>query len=261
MALMPSIRDFRVPECSMALWWLGQNSFILKTPGGALAGVDLYLTDSCAGLREDLDLRRSVPVMIEPEDLDIGLFVCTHNHQDHTDPETIRRLRNKTTMLFAGPHPSCEVFAAEGVAAASIHPAWPGSRLEYEDLTVHGVFALPTDDTDLNHLGYVLSARGGPSVYITGDTDDSDLLASARRHKPDAMIVCINGNFNNLSHWEAARLAARIRPRIAIPCHYDLFRDNAADPRQFEAALKLQAPEVICHVLEHGKPYVLTQGT
>jgi L-ascorbate 6-phosphate lactonase len=70
------------------------------------------------------------------------------------------------------------------------------------------------------------------------------------------MITCINGGFNNLSHDEAAQLAAEIRPRAAIPCHYDMFPDNAADPRQFQAALKLRAPGVGYLQPEHGKPVV-----
>ena len=57
------------------------------------------------------------------------------------------------------------------------------------------------------------------------------------------MISCINGGFNNLSHFEAAELAGKIKPKAAIPCHYDMFPDNAADPRQFAASLKLCAPE------------------
>src|SRR5438128_206910 len=113
MALMQEIRAFSVPKGSVALWWFGQNGYIFKTAEGTLTGVDLYLTDSCEGLHPELDLRRQVPVLIAPEDLDIDLFACTHNHQDHTDPETIQSLRHKDTMRFMGPHPSCEVFARE----------------------------------------------------------------------------------------------------------------------------------------------------
>jgi L-ascorbate 6-phosphate lactonase len=72
------------------------------------------------------------------------------------------------------------------------------------------------------------------------------------------MITCINGGYNNLSHFEAARLASQVKPRVAIPCHYDMFPDNAADPRQFRASLKLRAPEVGYQQLTHGTPWVFT---
>ena len=258
MDLMREIREFRTPPGSVALWWLGQSGYIFKSPEGTLAGVDLYLTNSCANLAPGVDLSRRVPILLRPEDVDIDVFACTHNHQDHTDPETIRGLRNKDTMLFVGPHPSCEVFARERVESGRITPAWPKRELEFRDLHIRGTFALPTDDTDLNHMGYIFRFGNGPKVYVTGDTDASELLEEAGRHSPDLMITVINGGFNNLSHYEAAELAGKIKPKAAIPSHYDMFPDNAVDPRQFCASLTLRAPGVRYLELEHGKPFVFS---
>ena len=105
MSLMRQIRDFPVPSNSVALWWFGQSGYIFKSPEGTLASVDLYLTDSCASIPNGLNLHRTVPVFIEPEDLDVDFFTCTHNHQDHTDPDTIRRLGNKDTDRVHWPAP------------------------------------------------------------------------------------------------------------------------------------------------------------
>jgi L-ascorbate 6-phosphate lactonase len=91
---------------------------------------------------------------------------------------------------------------------------------------------------------------------MTGDTDYSELLISAARHRPDIVITCINGGFNNLSHWEAAQLVGKIGPKVAIPCHYDMFPDNAVDPKQFRASLRLNAPSVGYQELEHGQVFV-----
>jgi L-ascorbate 6-phosphate lactonase len=256
MSLMRDIREFPVPKGSIAMWWFGQNGFIFKSPEGTLASVDLYLTDSCSGLVAGMDLSRQVPVLLEPEDVDVDIFACTHNHQDHTDPETIRRLRNKDTAHFVGPHPTCGIYAGEGIEAGRIVPAWPDCELEFGDLRLRGTFALPTDASDLNHMGYVVQFGNGPKVYVTGDTDYSDLLASAARHEPEIVVTCINGGFNNLSHFEAAELVGKIQPKAAIPCHYDMFPDNAVDPRQFRASLGLKAPGVRYQELQHGKPFV-----
>ncbi len=255
---MRKIRAYPVPRGSLGIWWLGQNGFIFKTPEGTLLSTDMYLTDSCATVYADcgVDLARRVPVLIPPEDLDVDLYACTHNHRDHTDPSTIRGLRNKETMKFIGPHPSCDVYRAEGVESGRIVPAWPDCELEFHEVLIHGAFALPTDDTDLNHMGYVFKFANGPCVYMTGDTDYTELLASAARHKPDIMITCINGGFNNLSHWEAAQLVGKIGPKAAIPCHYDMFADNAVDPKQFRASLRLRAPDVGYQEMEHGKPFL-----
>ncbi|MBK9167251.1 MAG: MBL fold metallo-hydrolase [Bryobacterales bacterium] len=257
---MQQIRSYPVPHGSVGLWWLGQNGFIFKTPEGTLVSTDLYLTNSCAELYSGIgiSLDRQVPVLIPPEDLEVDVFCCTHNHVDHTDPVTIRHLRHKDTMQFVGPHPSCGVFAAEGVESGRIIPAWPDCEHEFREVRLHGTFALPTDDTDLNHMGFVLAFHKGPRVYITGDTDYSDLLASAAKHKPDVVITCINGGFNNLSHWEAAQLVGKIQPKAAIPCHYDMFADNGVDPAQFRASLTLQAPDVRYTQMTHGEPLLLS---
>ena len=63
-------------------------------------------------------------------------------------------------------------------------------RITAPVLTIHGTFALPTDDTDLNHMGYVFRFGNGPAIYVTGDTDYSELLFAACKHKPDLAISC-----------------------------------------------------------------------
>jgi L-ascorbate 6-phosphate lactonase len=255
---MDEIRNCRMPRNSAAVWWLGQSGYIFKSPGGQVVATDLYLTNSCAEAYagSGIDLDRRVPVLIQPEEVQVDVFTSTHNHIDHADPQTIARLGHKDTTYFVGPHPACEVFRENGVAPDRIAPSWPDCRLEFGDVTIHGTFALPTDDTDLNHMGFVFQFGKGPRIWVTGDTDYTELLASAGKHSPDVMITVINGGFNNLSHYEAARVAAMVKPKVAIPCHYDMFADNAADPAQFRASLAMRAPEIRYQQLEHGKVWV-----
>lgn len=258
MGLMQDIRAYPVPKNSVAIWWLGQNGFIFKTPEGTLVSTDLYLTNNCAEVYKGsgVNLERRVPVMLAPEEVEVDVYACTHNHLDHTDPETIRRLRHKDTMQFIGPHPTCDVYRAEGIESGRIVPAWPDCSIEFRDVIIHGAFALPTDDTDLNHMGFVFRFMRGPTVYLTGDTDYSELLFAAAKHKPDLAITCINGGFNNLSHFEAAKVMSHIKHKAAIPCHYDMFPDNSVDPDQFRASLRLNAPDVGYLKLQHGKPEI-----
>jgi hypothetical protein len=37
-----------------------------------------------------------------------------------------------------------------------------------------------------------------------------------------------------------------------------MFPDNAVDPRQFRASLKLFAPDTCYHELQHGTPFVFS---
>jgi L-ascorbate 6-phosphate lactonase len=257
MSLMREIRDFQVPRGAVGVWWLGQNGFVFKTHQGTVAATDLYLTDSCAATAPPgMDLHRQIPVPIEPEEIDVDLYICTHSHQDHADPETIARLRHRDTMHFIGPHQACDVFRKKGIEEGRIVPVWPDHVLQMRDVTIRGAFAMPTDDTDLNHVGYLFDFGKAPRIYMTGDTAACDLLASARRHEPELLITCINGGFKNLSHDQAAMLARDVGARVAVPCHHDMFPDNSVDPRQFQAMLKLRAPGVRYLAPRHGERVV-----
>jgi L-ascorbate 6-phosphate lactonase len=256
--LKRQINEYKVPKNSVGIWWFGQNGFIFKSPEGTLFSVDLYLTNSCVSLPFDIDLSRKVPILLDPSEVEVDVFACTHNHQDHTDPATIRNLRNKDTMMFAGPHPSCSVFRQEGVESGRIWPTWPDCVIEHKDIQITGTFALPTDSSDLNHMGFLVKFGNGPKVYITGDTDHHELLYSVTKHNPDLVITCINGGFNNLSAWEAAQLVSVVKPKVAIPCHYDMFPDNSVNPSQFRAALRVQSPDTGYQELTHGVPFVFS---
>ena len=257
--LMSTIRSFSVPKKCVALWWLGQNGYIFKSPEGTSVAVDLYLSDSCARAYPEINLRRQVPILMPPEEVQVDIYACTHSHLDHLDPETISSLKHKDAVAFVGPGECYSAFQKCGIEQSRIHTVWPRAVLEKKDLRLTATFALPTDSTDLNHVGFLLQFGNGPKVYITGDTDHHPLLYSTAEQKPDLMITCINGGFNNLSHWEAGDLAAKIKPQVAIPCHYDMFPDNSADPHQFEVSLKQLADKTAYCQLRHGEPFVFTR--
>lgn len=260
MTLAETIQNYKVSRGSVAAWWLGQNGFIFKTTEGTLVSIDLYLSNSATRVCKDLpiNMQRQVPIFIQPCDLVTDVYACTHSHVDHADPDTISNLRNKDTMQFVGPSYTCSIYNKLGIEDSRIHQLWPQQEIEFKDVKLRGTFALPTDETDLNHMGYLLTFSEKFRIYITGDTDYSELLASVASHSPQVLITCINGNFNNLSHWEAAGLAKLIRPNIAIPCHYDMFADNSIDPKQFRASLKLCAPNTNYLELVHAEPHLFS---
>lgn len=260
MALIDEIHGFEVPAGAVALWFLGQNGWILKSPAGFTVAVDPYLSDLCKGRRPNLDQSRQVPVFIDPQALKVDLLACTHSHADHACPLTIAGSRKAGTRRFLGPAETLAVFERAGVAEAERIPFWPNRTLRFADLTFTGTFALPTDHTDLTHMGFVIAVDGGPVVWITGDTADAALLRTAARHRPDLMIVCINAGFRNLSHWQAAELVRDVDPEIAIPCHYDMFPDNTCPPHMFRASLAVMGIEEKYRLVEHATPFVYRRG-
>lgn len=254
---MRSIREFRVPPGLLAVWFFGQNGFVLKGCAGPLIGIDLYLSNSCAERFGHLPFRldRQLPVFVEPEDLDVDVFLTTHSHDDHADPETLRRLRHRDAMYFVGPWQSVERYRECGIAGSQCTLIHPSQAYTFGGVEIAATFALPTDTTDLNHSG-VLLRFPGVTFFNSGDTAWCELLPSLLPTSPDICTICINGGYNNLSASQAARVIAAIHPRVAIPCHYDMMINNVANPEMFQVALDILGCSVPVHVPSYYEPWL-----
>ena len=136
-----------------------------------------------------------------------------------------------------------------------IHPL---QTLEFRDLRVTGTWSIPTDDSDLNHVGFVLEFANGIKFYNTGDTAYHELLGHVRKLKPHVMSICINGGFNNLSPWDAARVVQLVRPAVVIPTHFDMMTCNQQDHTMFENSLKAQGGPTRYIRVRYYEPYVYT---
>ena len=257
---MRSIRDYRVAEGSLAVWYMGQNGFILKDSMSPLIGIDLYLTNSCAVSYPSLPFRvdRQLPIFIEPEDLDIDIFITTHSHQDHADPETIRRTP-KSNRIFVGPFNSCEVYEQQGVHESARRLIHPGQTIEIGSAAVSATFALPTDNTDLNHTGMLLSFASGITFFNSGDTAWAELLPSLLPNNVDICAVCINGGYHNLPPEEAALIVKAVNACVAIPCHYDLMVNNVGSPQMFKVALERAGAAARYQMLRYYEPWLYTR--
>jgi L-ascorbate 6-phosphate lactonase len=255
---MNSIRDFQPPLDALAIWYFGQNGFILKFGNGPIIGIDLYLSNSCASTFAHLPFRldRQLPVFVEPEDLDIDIFITTHSHQDHADPETISRMR-KATPIFVGPFDSCRLYRKCGVPEANLRLIHPGETLNlFGSVMVEGTFALPTDRTDLNHIGMLLRFGNGTTFFNTGDTAYSERLPELLPAEVDVCAICINGGYHNLSHIQAASVVHAVRPRAVIPCHYDMMINNVGSPAMFRVALDLIGSNAVFKLMKYYEPWI-----
>ena len=261
-AYMRSIREFPVPESALAIWYMGQNGFLIKSAGSPLIGIDLYLSDSCATTFSHLPFRlnRQLPVFIEPEDLDIDIFFCTHSHQDHADPETIRRFTRRDQTRFLAPFDALRVFRECGLPERSCRLVHPGERIALgQGTTLEATFALPTDATDLNHTGVLIEFSNGIRFYNTGDTAWAPRLPALLPHAIDVCAVCINGGFHNLVPMQAAEIVKAVRPRVVTPCHYDMMVNNVGSPDMLRVALDLLHVGADFFQMKYYEPWVYSR--
>ena len=258
MSVSDTIRSYSVPFGHIGLWWLGQATFIVKSPGGTIVVIDPYLTNSCKepAAASGFNMDRRFPVLIEPSELKDAAIVLTHSHHDHCDSATIELYREAGGKgPYIAPGETMEKLMGLGVPREEILLTWPNKEHRLGDLRLKATFAIPYWNDDLTHIGYMLFVDNGPIIYFTGDTDYHDILTSAADHKPDVMVTVINGAFRNLGPNEAAKLTAKINPKLVIPSHYDLFPDNSLDPRLFRACLHAAGISDKYHPLSHGETF------
>lgn len=254
-------------EGELRVWWLGQSGFLVRCGERRLL-LDPYLSDSLTKKYAATDKPhvRMTEQVVAPERL-TGLDVITssHNHTDHLDADTLQPpLASNPAAQFVIPEAN-RTFVAQRLGT---DPAWPVGLTDGTSATVagfefNGIAAAHNGldrDTNGNHLflGYVIRCDEW-TIYHSGDT----LLYPGLAEKLRAFgpihlaLLPINGNkperrvAGNLDGREAAQLAHDIGAHCVVPCHYDMFEFNTADPAE------LFVPE--CERL--GQPYrVLKAG-
>jgi L-ascorbate 6-phosphate lactonase len=265
MNLRQQISTQRVSTGRVALWWLGQNGWIVKSPTGKIVAIDPYLTNACkaVGSTAGINMDRMVPPVLAPRDLvGVDVYAMTHGHEDHLDPETLQPYRAAGGRgPFIAPPETCDKLRKMGVPDSEIVMIWPNKEFTCGDVTLRGTFAIPFGADDMTHVGFIVKLAKGPTLYFTGDTRYHEVLASCvAHHKPDVLVTVINP-FANLDPGQAARLAKDIDAKVVIPCHYDLFPDNSLPPRLLRSNLILLGIGDRYRELKHGKLYTFPEAS
>ena len=244
---LADVRAADVNDGDFRLWWLGQSGFLLQWRTRHLL-LDPYLSDSLTKKYAATDKQhiRMTARVVDPARLDfIDVVTSSHNHTDHLDGETLRPLLQANPGLRIVIPEANRQFVAERLG---IDLQLPLGVRDGESVTV-GEFklaAVPAAHEELGpeYLGYVV--QFGPwTVYHSGDTLLYEGMAERLRRFPiDVALLPINGRAperrvaGNLNAREAAELGKAIGARIVIPCHYEMFTFNTADPREFEVAAR-----------------------
>lgn len=245
------LSDVETPASSpneLRVWWLGQSGFLLRWGDRRLL-LDPYLSDSLTTKYAGTDQPhvRMTERVVPPERLtNIQVVTSSHNHTDHLDSETLLPLlRRNPQMQFVVPEANRH-FVAQRLGC---DPAWPNGFDDGAHAVVGGwefrgiAAAHPTLDCDAHgrqrFLGYVIRG-GGWTLYHSGDTLlYASLAEKLRTFGPiDVAFLPINGDrperrvAGNLNGREAAKLANDAGARWVVPCHYEMFAFNTADPRE-----------------------------
>jgi L-ascorbate metabolism protein UlaG (beta-lactamase superfamily) len=237
------------------LTYVGHATTLIEVDGTRL------LTDPVLGAGV-LHIRRLGPVPAIPPRLDA--ILVSHAHYDHLDLPSLRRLPADVPVI--APHGLASLVKQRG--GHEIIGVAPGERVRVGNVDVVATTAVH-DGTrlrftkDLGAVGFVV--EGTARVYFAGDTDVFDGM---RGLAPDLDVALIpvwgwgpDVGEGHLDPEGAAKAAALIAPKVAVPIHWGTlasprvwWRDDPHMPaREFERLAAVHAPGVAVRILAPGE--------
>ena len=157
------------------------------------------------------------PFQIKGETHDADIIFITHDHYDHFDPDSIRKIRKEGTVIAAPSGMKQELQKAAGDCALVLMA--PGDEQIISGIQIQAVPAYnrlkPFHPKRNGWVGYTV-LMDGVRYYVAGDTDAVRELSSV---ECDVAMVPVGGTYT-MTAKEAAKLINEIRPQVAIPTHY-----------------------------------------
>lgn len=214
----------------MKITWIGQAGLLIETKDKKIL-VDPYLSDSVEKINP-LNYRR-VPVDEDLFKIRPDFIILTHNHLDHTDPETLERylpVYSDITVLapknawtesrkFGGNH---------NYVMFNRHTVWSESGIRFT--------AVNAEHSDDYAIGVIID-DGEDRIYITGDTLYNEDIFEDIPENLDVLFLPINGVGNNMNMTDAVNFAKRINAKKVVPVHYGMF--DEINPESFAADNKV----------------------
>ncbi|MCX8197741.1 MAG: MBL fold metallo-hydrolase [Candidatus Micrarchaeota archaeon] len=155
-----------------------------------------------------------------PKPADVILY--THGHFDHcvAAPSITT---HKTVVIGHGCKLPCRVIQAGGIEKIG--------GLLVEAVEAYNI-SKPYHPKG-SGVGYIVKFKTA-SVYIAGDTD---FIPEMRNCKCDIALVPIGGTYT-MDAKEAALAVAAIKPKLAIPIHFNYLAETKADPEEFRSEVE-----------------------
>ncbi len=261
--LIHEVDATEVPYGCLAIWFLGQESVIVKGDG-----VTLYI-DPYVSQNQD----RAYPPVIAPEDINNAeICLITHDHEDHLDKKALPwMIRTNPSIKIMAPA-VCESQLVElGMREEQYLLAetemWSSIGPKLRVLPVAAAHEqLDLDEQGNPHyVGYIIQLNG-VTFYHAGDTVlFPALIETVSSHDIDLALLPINGRdyfrnarniVGNMNYREAAEFTAVAGFDTVIPLHYDVFAGNAEHPGYFVDYLYQHFPEQKFHVMARAERFV-----
>ncbi|MDW7732077.1 MAG: metal-dependent hydrolase [Methanolobus sp.] len=215
------------------LTWLGHSCFEIMYDKKVL--IDPFITDNPAAT-------------ISVSELKPDVIAVTHGHRDHLG-DTVE-LATRTGCKVVCIHELSQYLRSKGVLTEGMNI---GGTIDIGGFSFTMTDACHSSSIDESGhtfdggkaAGFIIRA-GDVSVYHAGDTGlfrDMELICEL--YHPDVAIVPIGGRYT-MDARDAALAVGMLRPKIAIPMHYNTYEKIKQDPYIFVSCVKsLSGADVI----------------
>ena len=187
--------------------WLGHDTF-------KISGEKVIYTD---------------PFKIKKEDA-ADLILITHEHYDHCSPDDVKKIQKSDTFIVAPPDCAAKL-------SGNVKTVAPGDKLTAGGIEIEAVPSYNTNKQfhtkSRNWVGYIITVNG-QRIYLAGDTD---FIPEMKTFKADIALLPVSGTYV-MTAEEAIKAALAIKPKIAVPMHYDSIVGTKKDAKKFAEGLK-----------------------
>ena len=236
----------RVDDGSMRVTFINHATVLIQVDGINVL-TDPIWSDRASPLSWAGPKRYQAPGLAFEQLPPIDLVLISHNHFDHMDEPTIRRLNAAHAPLFVVPAGDALIVSKMGVERV-IEMDWGDEKALDNGCALFAVpvqhwsqrRAFPSDRNLSLWAGYVLHTRGGP-VYIAGDTGYDTHFSNTRiRHGKMRLALLPIGaykprwltEYQHMSPDEALTAHLDLEATESLAIHWGTF--ELADDGQFE---------------------------
>lgn len=184
------------------------------------------------------------PFHFEKEYKDADIIFITHSHYDHFSEEDIKKVKKEDSRIVITKDLEKKVILL-GFKEKNIIIVEPNREYQIDNIFFQTIPAYNVNkEFHLRSNGWVgyLVNMDGLIYYIAGDTD---ITNENRKVSCDVAFVPVGGTYT-MNFKEAAQFINEIKPKKAIPIHYETIVGTKQDAKDF---CSLLVPEIQFEIL------------